>query len=340
MARKLTRKERDILARSTALQDTGLQAARAAAPGFGTTASAPLVSPALPPVPPEQSVIPNGAPIAAPPTVPGRDILDRLGLQQQDSETMTKDEANKMAAANVEKAVAKERQDVKDAAEAKKNAKTDMTKPIWSKRDSADARDVRKYGGVRTNVIKTQSTNELGDIRDIPAGREGDYRTETVKDPKTGLTRDGDWRALFPDKGGETVTGGRITSSGAFETRGLGPDGKPSADARWVQQPKPANLVLDEHFKAEGKNWADATPTARAAMLRPQWVTPTDTAASVGAGFDAAGNRTVSAPQFQGGGFATNAPRLPSAVPAPTQFATSPLLPPVTAPDLTNIPGA
>jgi hypothetical protein len=156
-------------------------------------------------------------------------------------------------------------------------------------------------------------------------------------DPKTGLTKPEVWDKLFKgsgkqDEGWTEVDGGRVSADGRFQM--------PFGDkGRWGDVTAPMSLTLDRHFGGKDwltkKAWSSATPDEQASMIRadagiptPQvWVTPTDTAAEVGADIAAldgtsvdrrtglpvpAGARMVSGQR--GSGFTTT--KLPAAPPA------------------------
>jgi hypothetical protein len=222
-----------------------------------------------------------------------------------------------------------------------KQAEDNAGKPLWTKHEEAKAKYEARHGrppppnwisGAPTNVLADQATIPQA-MRDL--GVYSTYSGDT--DPKTGLTKPEVWDKLF--KGGEKqnegwteVAGGRVSADGRFQM----PFGN---KGRWGDVTAPMSLTLDRHFGGKDwltkKAWSSATPDEQASMIRadagiptPQvWVTPTDTAAEVGADIAAldgtsvdrmtelpvpAGARMVSGKY--GSGFTTT--KLPAAPPA------------------------
>jgi peptidoglycan hydrolase-like protein with peptidoglycan-binding domain len=229
-----------------------------------------------------------------------------------------------------------------DARTAKeKQADDNAGKPKWTKYEEAKAKyEVRHGRPPPPNWISSASQTELADQATIPKAMRdlGVYSTYSGDtDPKTGLTKPEVWDKLFngsgkQDEGWTEVDGGRVSADGRFQM--------PFGDkGRWGDVTAPMSLTLDRHFGGKDwltkKAWSSATPDEQASMIRadagiptPQvWVTPTDTAAEVGADIAAldgtsvdqmtrlpvpAGARMVSGQS--GSGFTTT--KLPAAPPA------------------------
>ncbi len=222
-----------------------------------------------------------------------------------------------------------------------KEAEGNAGKPKWTKYEEAKAKYEARHGRPPPpNWISSAPTNVLADQATIPKAMRdlGVYSTESGDtDPKTGLTKPEVWDKLFKgsgkqDEGWTEVAGGRVSADGRFQM----PFGN---KGRWGDVTAPMSLTLDRHFGGKDwltkKAWSSATPDEQASMIRadagipaPQvWVTPTDTAAEVGADIAAldgtsvdrrtelpvpAGARMVSG-QY-GSGFTTT--KLPAAPPA------------------------
>ena len=230
-----------------------------------------------------------------------------------------------------------------DARTAKeKQDEGDRGKPQWTKYEEAKAKYEARHGRPPPpNWISSASQTELADQATIPKAMRdlGIYSTYSGDtDPKTGLTKPEVWDKLFKgsgkqDEGWTEIEGvGRVSADGRFQQQ-AGPKG------RWGDVTAPASVTLDRHFGGDDwltkKAWSSATADEKAAMIRanagipaPQaWVTPTDTAAEVGADIAAldgtsvdrmtglpvpAGARMVSGQS--GSGFTTT--KLPAATPA------------------------
>jgi hypothetical protein len=254
-----------------------------------------------------------------------------------------------------------------DARTAKeKQDEGDRGKPLWTKHEEAKAKYEARHGRPPpANWISGAPTNVLADQATIPKAMRdlGVYSTDSGDtDPKTGLTKPEVWDKLFKgsgkqDEGWTEVDGGRVSDDGRFQM--------PFGDkGRWGDVTAPMSLTLDRHFGGKDwltkKAWSSATPDEQASMIRadagiptPQaWVTPTDTAAEVGADIAAldgtsvdrmtglpvsAGARMVNG-QY-GSGFTTT--KLPAA--PPSQAGTGDQAagqPPVFAPDTSIIDNA
>jgi hypothetical protein len=231
------------------------------------------------------------------------------------------------------------KRDVRAAKE--KQADDNAGKPQWTKYEEAKAKYEARHGRPPPpNWISSASQTELADQATIPQAMKdlGIYSTYSGDtDPKTGLTKPEVWDKLFKgsgkqDEGWTEVDGGRVSADGRFQM--------PFGDkGRWGDVTAPMSLTLDRHFGGKDwltkKAWSSATPDEQASMIRadagiptPQvWVTPTDTAAEVGADIAAldgtsvdqmtrlpvpAGARMVSGQS--GSGFTTT--KLPAAPPA------------------------
>jgi len=221
------------------------------------------------------------------------------GLEARDNERKKlADERKKLAddQAKRDVRVAKEKQDEDNAG-----------KPQWTKHEEAKAKYEARHGrppppnwisGAPTNVLADQATIPKA-MRDL--GVYSTYSGDT--DPKTGLTKPEVWDKLFKgsgkqDEGWTEVGGGRVSADGRFQM--------PFGDkGRWGDVTAPMSLTLDRHFGGKDwltkKAWSSATPDEQASMIRadagiptPQvWVTPTDTAAEVGADIAAPAGTSV-----------------------------------------------
>jgi hypothetical protein len=275
-----------------------------------------------PPVPPD-AADPDDMPAPNPKTgkpYTAKELREHIEAIKKESDDQVKRDAR----------LAKEKQDEDNAG-----------KPKWTKYEEAKAKYEARHGRPPPpNWISSASQTELADQATIPKAMRdlGVYSTYSGDtDPKTGLTKPEVWDKLF--KGGEKqnegwteVAGGRVSADGRFQM----PFGN---KGRWGDVTAPMSLTLDRHFGGKDwltkKAWSSATPDEQASMIRadagiptPQvWVTPTDTAAEVGADIAAldgtsvdrmtelpvpAGARMVSGKY--GSGFTTT--KLPAAPPA------------------------
>jgi len=254
-------------------------------------------------------------------------------------------------------------------------------RPIFSQRDQARQEFADKHGYFPEDVGITlaQPTNVPGDQSAIPkkdrdgANKDaegnnipGKYRDLNAA-PAPGMTPTKDWDSLFAPQSHEVTQWNVVDPNDASKgyTNASGQYAAPAANGTLVEMGRPLDQALGAHLAGAspdlGAKWqaAQNDPAARADILRsvfpPKggWVLPSDTAAEVGAGVSG-GMRTVSAPQYGGGGFATGMP-LPAATPVAPPTSNMPLpsavpverkatgervsLPPgYPAPDMTGIP--
>lgn len=238
----------------------------------------------------------------------------------KDGTKKTPDEQIDFAAKNQEKAVLTRdkatREEIQATADRAKAAAADPKKPLWSQREEARYRDAEKFGGVPARKIYSQPANVPGDPSKIPAGLEDHFRTSNSneRNPRTGLTDEGVWKSLFTPRGPQ--------QDGVL----------PEPPDPTAQMPRPADNAFDKQFNGQ---WGGATPAQRAALLRSEigpagqdgWVTPADTAQTVGASTDVQGNRTVSGP-YGSGVAVLGAPVMPAVVNAvPVPEAAMPIYP-------------
>jgi hypothetical protein len=313
------------------------------------------------PVPPPAPDKP-AAPDAPPPAVAGG-IADGIGRTAAGA-VKTASEGPIRKAKAAKEAIDQKKLDARTAKE--KQDEGDRGKPQWTKYEEAKAKYEARHGRPPPpNWISSASQTELADQATIPQAMRdlGIYSTYSGDtDPKTGLTKPEVWDKLFKgsgkqDEGWTEVGGGRVSADGRFQM--------PFGDkGRWGDVTAPASVTLDRHFGGDDwltkKAWSSATADEKAAMIRadagiptPQvWVTPTDTAAEVGADIAAqdgtsvdrmtglpvpAGVRMVSG-QYGSGFTTTKLPAAPPAQVGAVNQAAGPL--PGAAPDTETIDNA
>jgi len=246
----------------------------------------------VPPPAPADALKPD----AKPPVPP--DAADPDDMPANDPKTGKPWTAKGLEARDNERKKLADEQAKLDARAAKeKQAEDNAGKPKWTKYEEAKAKYEARHGRPPPpNWISSASQTELADQATIPKAMRdlGVYSTYSGDtDPKTGLTKPEVWDKLFKgsgkqDEGWTEVDGGRVSADGRFQM--------PFGDkGRWGDVTAPMSLTLDRHFGGKDwltkKAWSSATPDEQASMIRadagipaPQvWVTPTDTAAEVGA---------------------------------------------------------